>query len=608
MDECPVKISTLADNYNIASSEYAPIFRKLIVLHAMDNAKLWQAIGAKFPQYQILPDTNWVSYIKSNLLSSVYTVSKSASILPTSEEDREYIEHINIALDYIWESCGIGDYQMQAGSYAALFNVGVTQVGWDAAAKIGKSSYTGAPAIKNINPLNFMRDPYAESLDSASYCMHWEDYHKSIILSDSRYKEAFEEHLKKSDISNITFDPSTPINFRAKSGEATGYYKVIVHYVRYYDAKAKEVKIAEVHTLNNETILYCKPEIKPNRFPFVELFCNLPEGDVIGTSEPAKIMCNNIAYNLMGSMMMTAEYKNQRPPKFINSSSGLNINTFTKYGNDADHTFVVNGDASKAVHYHTFPQPSSMAPSLQSNLVRDVQTISGVDGRYTGRDTGSVITTGGVEDMLSRVTLIDAPKIRNYERYTKELTKLILANFVEYGLKRTYMKKTTTGAFESFEVDYKELSNPGLYNYAINISSELPKNKQRVASMANMLMEKQMQYGLGGSNVELITPEEWLELQDLPNKEYMLKRMGLQRLSDTSAEVAETLFSFANLVKAGAGPDDAIAAVAKNLAATRQGNPPPVEIPPMEAVPEDPVGQLYNQQLAQPMGGEIPVM
>ena len=27
--------------------------------------------------------------------------------------------------------------------------------------------------------------------------------------------------------------------------------------------------------------------------------------------------------------------------------------------------------------------------------------------RYTGRDTGSIITTGGTEEMLNRVTLID---------------------------------------------------------------------------------------------------------------------------------------------------------------------------------------------------------
>ena len=584
-----VTLAQLVDNFNVATSYYGPVQKRMVVLNAVDNSKLWQAIGAKFPKYQILPDTNIVSYIKANLLASIYTVAKSASVLPTSDEDRELVEHLNVALDYIWDMNDIGYYQMQAGSAAALFNVGITQVGWDADAKevgVGGKTVSGNAVVKNIHPLKFMRDPFAESLDTASYCMTWDDYHKSVIEADPKYRDKFQEYLASEAVATAMANPMEAINNRAEAAAGKDYYKVVIHFMRYTDDDGKPC-IAEVHTLNNEHILYQKDKILPNCFPFVELFCNLPEGDIVGTSEPAKILSNNIAYNILNSMMLTAEYKNQRPPKFINSQSGLNLQTFTKYGNDADHTFVVSGDASRAVHYHQFPYPSSMAPSIQANLLRDVQMTSGVDGRYTGRDTGSVITTGGVEDMLNRVTLIDTPKIVNYERYCKQLTKLILANFIEFSMKRTYFKKNPlNGAFESYEVDYSKLSDPAFYHYSINISSELPKNKQRVASMANMLMEKQMQYGANGSNgPELLTPEEWLQFQDLPNKEYMLKRMNIQRLSDTTSEVAETLFSFSNLVKNGTAPDEAIAAGAENLMAQRRGENPPVEIPPMEADP-----------------------
>ena len=592
-------LSNLTENYNVAQSYYAPIFRKMKILDAVDNARLWQAINAKFPKYQILPDTNWVSYIKSNLVASIYTVAKSAQILPTSEEDRDLVENLNVALDYIWDTCEIGFYQMQAGSAAALFNVGITQVGWDADAEIGKVGsdfyYKGNVYLKNIHPIKFMRDPFAESLNTASYCMTWEDYHKSVILADPKYKEKFQAYLDAHEAGVALADPIKLINNRPDSGSATDYYKVFTHFVRYQDAEGKS-KIAEIHTVNNEAIIYQNDEIKPNCFPFVELFCNLPEGDITGTSEPAKILSNNIAYNILNSMLLTAEYKNQRPPKFISSASGLNLRTFTQYGSDADHTFIVNGDASRAVHYHQFPIPSPTAQNMQNALLRDTQTTSGIDGRYTGRDTGSVLTTGGVEDMLTRVTLIDAPKIANYERYTKQLTKLILANFIEFSMERTYIKKDPmTGEIKPFVVDYKDLSNEAFYHYAINISSELPKNKQRVASMANMLMEKQMQYGTGNDAPELITPEEWLEMQDLPNKEYMLKRMNIQRLSDITARVATTLLDFSSFVKNGMAPDDAIAAIARNQMAEQSGNPAPIEVPPME--PAESMDPAYDQAL-----------
>lgn len=572
-----VKLEDLQNNYNVAVSNYTAIMRKMVVLNAVDNTKLWQVIGAKFPKYQILPDSNWVSYIKQNIVASLYTVAKSASLLPTCDEDREAIEHINVALDYIWDTANIGYYQMQAGDNAALYNTGITQVGWDNTVRGGKdrTSFKGNVVVKNINPLKYMRDPFAESLDTAAYVMTWDDYHKSVILANPAYKESFNKYLSEKQAGAIVSDPMLVFNNRANAATAQDYYKIFTHFVRYIN-KAGEPRIAEIHTVNNEYVLFRNDDILPRTFPFVELFCNLPNGDVVGTSEPAKVLSNNIAYNIVSSMMLTAEYRNQNPPKFISSGSGLNLSAFTKHANDADYTFIVHGDATRAVHYHQFPSPSPAAASQQGMLIRDMQATTGIDDRYTGRDTGSIITTGGVEGMLDRVTLIDAPKILNYEAYAKKLTQLVLANFIEFSMKRTYFKKDlSTGKFSSFEVDYEELSDATLYNYAVHISSELPKNKQRVASMANMLMEKQMQYGGNSDAPELITPEEWLELQDLPIKEMMLKRMHVQRLSDTASEIAGTLFGFSDMVKQGVMPDDAIAALAENTLAQRRGETPP---------------------------------
>jgi hypothetical protein len=296
---------------------------------------------------------------------------------------------------------------------------------------------------------------------------------------------------------------------------------------------------------------------------------------------------------------------------------------FAKHGDEPDRMFVVNGDASRAVHYLEQPQISGAEVTVQNLLANDVQKISGIDDRYTGRDTGSVITTGGVEDMLNRVTVVDTPKIKNYERYTKTLTQLILAHFVEFSMKRTYFKKDIMkNTYDSFDVDYKALSKDTLFHYAINISSELPKNKQRVAAMANTLMEKQMQYGQNQKGPDLITTEEWLQLQDLPFKELMQKRMGIQRISDATAKFTRGLFDYASLVASGTNPNAAVEMVGENIAANETGQEGPYEIPaldglvespataaptaeqpaidPMAAMQQDPTAML--QQSAQPPG------
>lgn len=606
---CPVELSTLKRNYDIAYSNYGKIHRKMKLLDAAERSRLWQAISAKFPKWQIQPDSNWVSYVKSNLVASIYTVTKGASLLPTCDEDREIIENLNIALEYIWDIADVGYYQMQAGSNAALFNIGITQVGWnpDAEGGSGKSFYKGDLVLKNISPLHYMRDPFAENLENAAYVITFEKLHKTAILGDSRYNEKFSEYLQNK-IANQALgasmnDPIVPLhdvnpeNFKTDEN----YYKVITYFTKYNDAEGN-VKIAEIHTLDNDLILWYKPEIKPNQFPFVELFCNLPEGDVVGTSECAKILSNNIAYNMVNSMLLTGVYKNYHPTKFISSASGLNIATFSRYGNEPDKAFVVNGDASRAVHYLEQPQPSAAELNAIGILSSDLQKTSGVDDRYTGRDTGSVLTTGGVEDMLDRVTVVDTPKIANYERYTKQLTQLILANFVTFSMKRTYFKKDVVkSTYNSFEVDYKALAKDTVFHYAISISSELPKNKQRVAAMANTLMEKQMQYAQNQQGPELITTEEWLQLQDFPFKELMLKRMGIQRIQDATTKFTKGLFDYASLVANGTNPNEAVGMVGENIAATETGGEEPYEIPPMDGLMQAAQGEPVTGEPADPM-------
>jgi hypothetical protein len=156
--------------------------------------------------------------------------------------------------------------------------------------------------------------------------------------------------------------------------------------------------------------------------------------------------------------------------------------------------------------------------------------------------------------------------------YTKRLTKLILANLLEYAPQRKFFyKNPKNNQWTTLEVDFPNIDSDTLFQYEINISSELPKNKQRVAAAANMMMEKQMQYMDQGSAVQIITEEEWLEMQDLPFKERMLERMGLQRGTDALKEASQVLFGYAKLVQQGMDPNQALLATAEGLKQTRAG-------------------------------------
>lgn len=581
-------LAKLSANWNEAKSAYTPAFRRARVLDATDRGKLWKAIGAKFPRYQLLPDTNHTAKVKTSLLASLYSVGRCAEVMPTSEEDLDIVNHLNIVLDHIWDVESVPYVQMQAGDRAALLNTGITQVGWDNEIITGqdKTFTKGQVTFKNIDPMRFMRDPHAIDLDSSGYCIAWDRFHKNTILNNDLYKKEFSAYLSSSmnKHANLSFDymskhtdqPTQPSQDR---------YEIIIHWIRTKDG------IDEVHTVNNQYILMHKPNIKPAIYPFAVLHCNLPADDVLGTSEPSKIFANSVAYNLMHSIALTAEAKNQKPPRYINANSGINMRDFVKHGADSDYVFMVNGDARQAVHYHQFPAVSQVTQSIAQTLGFDIGSVSGVNDKYTGASTGSILTTGGIEQMLDQATQIDQPKINNYEMYTKRLTQLVLGNLKQYGQTRNYfIKNPKTRQWETFTVNYDLLKDETIYNYAINVTPMLPKNKFRIAQTANLIMEKQMQYQQMGKNVELITPEEWLMMQDLPHKELMLKRMGIQRHDDYVEQVAKTVFQYASLLEAGVSPEDAIAETAN---AIENDTPSPLGIDEMgEQLP--PSAQLEN--------------
>lgn len=566
-----ITVEKLVEYFNIGKTEYAAAQRRAQKLDATDRGKLWEAVRAAFPKYQILPDTNYVSYVKNNILASIYTVGKSAKLLPTSEKDKEIVEQLNIAMENIWATLDVAGYQMQAGERAALLNYGVTQVGWDNSiiSGTGDAFYKGKVSLKNINPLRFMRDPFAQNIETASWCVTWDSFHKSVIMDNPKYCEEFKKYLNQSKDQIDTTGDMIEINTDHVSKNAKGkkgYYTIYSYWVN------KEGKIHEIHVVNNEYVLLCKQDIKPSTFPFAELYCNLPAGDLFGTSECSKVFSNNLAYNIMSSIILTSEYKNQRPPRFVNGQSGINVATFVKHGNDADRTFIVQGDATKAVHYQQFPQPTQQAIQSMGFLSADVKTITGVDDRYTGRDTGSVLTTGGIENMLDQVTMIDAPKVENYERYCKRLTYLIVTNCLTYSMKRNYFTQNPrTLEWKTVEVDFPNIDADTIFSYEMAISSELPKNKSRIEAVANHLMEMQMQYQGQGIDVDIITPEEWLMMQDLPMREYMQERMGVQRTQNWVSLVSQAVTQYAGLVDNGVEPEEAIAATADTMA--RQAQP-----------------------------------
>lgn len=569
-----ISLQDLQDNWNTARTQYTSAHNRMRVLDLTDRGEIWNIIAKKFPEFQITPDTNYVNYIKENILASVYTVGRNASVLPRKKEDVELTDQVNKLLDNLWGVLKVSNYQLQAGERAALLNLGITQVGWKSdvvGGTVGKL-YQGDVVFKNVDPMNYMRDPFAPDLHNAAYVIFHDEYHKTVLQSDPDYAAALSDELVPLNdiVQQYSRDVGTPAT-------KNGYFRLVIHWVKVYDKAKQEVVIHEIHTLNNQFVLQVKEDIKPSVFPFAELYSSIPVRDPIGVSEASKILSSSIVLNLLDGLMVSQAYKAHRPPKLISDASGLNLRSFAQYGNDPDKTFIVRGDASKAVHYVTFPTLPQGIESVAMRIAGAVERMSGIDAKYTGKDTGSILTTGGIDSMLAQATMRDATRIRLYEDYTKSLTELVLQFLVEFGDKRTYVHKIPTRkTLEPVQVDFPKLNSSTVFSYAISIDAEIPKNKARMAAAADAILEKSMQYA---ANPPILTVEEWLMYQDFPQKDIILERLEIDRQSNMTEQVTEILSTFAGLIEQGMDPNVALDTVVQQLQNPQQAQKPQGQMP-----------------------------
>ena len=86
-----------------------------------------------------------------------------------------------------------------------------------------------------------------------------------------------------------------------------------------------------------------------------------------------------------------------------------------------------------------------------------------------------------------------------------------------------------------------------------------------------------MQYQQAGMQVDIITPEEWIRLQDVPHREQMLKRMGVQGGLNAYIEAQNVVAEYAAMLQRGDLPEDAMAVAADGLQAMRQGEMTPYQ-------------------------------
>lgn len=541
------------------------IWKLVRAFHAGD---FWKDLAEKLPDHQIMPDTNYLEYIEKGIVNSVYSGNYSANCLPRDYKDNDFALGLNSFINYRWDKLKMKSMYPKLGKNAILYNYAGIQMGWNADLIGGSLTKReqGAVESKFLPPEQIYLDPSITDYLAGRAIFLSKKVSLFDLLSEpalNKGAKAYKEKLS----TNGKFNPQP--NENADAGDIHGEadpineYSRSVHLIEAFfkvEGDGGKWRIDHVFIADKDFILHVKKDIKPKTFPIRILYENEPDSDPYGISTSRKILANIVAINMIDSIEATHLYATQNRTKLVNVKSGINYRSFAKFGNTPHIAFPVNGDPKNVVQYVDVQQLPNPGP-LVERLEAKITIMTGVDARYTGRDTGSVQTTGGMDLQQQRVmSMTDNLRIVGLENFVESLTELFIDYYIQYGgvYNEVKRQKATGLAIEhdegKGEIDFGKIER-NEFDYTMNAAPYLPKNSVRLSDAADQLLLMQGQYQFEPA---IITHEEWLMWKDFPQKELILQRIrGAMQQLDTE-ELTADLLSFAGMVDKGMQPEDAI--------------------------------------------------
>ncbi len=551
----------------------SPKERIWTLINKFYNGDFWKDLKGKLPNHQIMPDTNYLYYITQSIVNSVYSGNYVANVLPRHHKDNGDALMLNSFIEYTWDKLSMKKMFPKLGKYTILANYAAIQIGWDPRA-IGGSEHireAGSVVTKFIPSEQLFMDPTIADYKQGRALFISRRMSLFDALTDpmlAKGAKAYKESLEDNSGGEATpgVDTDSPENIHGEQDTSNQYSKNIQLLECFYKVVSEDgYRIDHIFIADRKFILFVKEDIKPKEFPVRVLYGEEPDTDPYNNPISKVVLANIVAINMLDSIEATHAFASQNRAKLVSITSGINYRSFTKYGNTPHMAFPVKGDPKNVVQYVDVQNLPSLI-ELRGRLENAIFLMTGVDLRYTGRDTGSVQTTGGMDLQQSRVmAMTDNARILALEVFVEDLTKLVLDYYIEFGDKYVPVtREPGTNKAQELEKDENTEQDKVLnfknipankFDYSMNAAPYLPKNSMRLDDAADRLMEMQGQYQF---DPPLITHEEWLMWKQIPQKELILQRMRAMKMQLDTEELTAELLSFAGMVDKGMEPKDAI--------------------------------------------------
>lgn len=536
VDSFTEKTIAMFESYRAAKSDTTKKWKQIRSLY---NGTFWELFKSKVKEHTLIPDTNYIEYVVNAFINSIY----SGSYIPEAEaiksEAQEYIPFLNAFIEYTWKKNGMKKRYTEWGENVTLYNMQPVKI-YVGDGKFSMNDKEGnriekqisEVKMETISPFAIFLDPSVNDFKEGQAIFIAKNVNIHTLKQDKRYKDKITTYLSGRDKNLVVMNPQD--GTKQVVGNRT--ISTVEFYIK------EDGGIVEGMIVDNKELIY-KKKLSVNEFPLEILYQRKPNEGPYGTPLVAKILNSYIALNLLDSMDATQPYLAMNRPKFFDIRSRINPRAFKNYGNTPGATFGMFGDPAKGIYYQDiqFIQDTSQ---IKQRLESGIFHVTGVDPAYKGRQTNSIITTGGVEAQQARVTMMtdNAPLVA-LESFVEDLA----TQFLNYNIHLNEKIDIDMGGYvdKDGRKTFKDLKNID-FKFLLESKPYVPMTKETLFEVMVRLYEMQGQYNF---QIPLIMEEDLIDEMPLPavKKERFLQRFTKEKANTSAIKRRETLLTFAAL-------------------------------------------------------------
>lgn len=561
-DEQKDKVYKYLHRFRLAADGMGEYHTLWNLLDKFDRGKQWDNVSV--PVWVPTPITNLIRFVRTTKRANLAMSVPQSNLTPLTPLDQPLVMKLQKAYEHVWDEEKVPMLVRRCVDRALIHG---TSLGYVYAMENIRGKYYGEGhegnmmykydiKIKRMNNANFYIDPTAYCLQEAKYITITENLNFQDVKNHPMFKDYAGDKLSSltfadlqrdndanGDIFDRPVDKATASLARENGDELCTLH---IHWERYRNETGAWQVDVSYFLWNTDFLLYRIEDFKPSVYPFAVLYDEEEDNTFWGTSTAMDMLENQKVINKTSQAASIIGTLHQNPQKIVLRESGINAAEMSRTGTLAGKVWTSN--VPNAVEVIQPPDIPKGLFEIEDRMKADIKDMAGMNEAYTGQNVGSLTTSTGVDTLVDRATIRDRDKSKQIDQFVEDLSMLIVQFIIVYWQEpRPIMTRQKNGQaqFDTWQpLDPMVIDNLE-YRVHSDVYAKAPLTQAAKSQQADNLMQMQGQFKF---DPPIITPEEWIELKDFPNKEDILARMQQDRQNKQNQDGQALIQAIVNIV------------------------------------------------------------